>query len=209
MNDNQRAERRASILDAAARCKVKAEGGYVLASQVAAEAGVSTRTINRYFPDYDTMIYEAAARYLRNRFKNIVNAYKLLDMKGLNGRQRLIAFMNMLVNSYEKDISATIVYIEANIRCISIGMDKKFEKLNLGNEISNIIVGNISDGVNDGSIINTIEPKKAMLMISANFNGLMQRLLYISRSNDTDYTIKDIFALMREYIVMIDMYLKP
>lgn len=65
MNSVDREQKISEILDAVIACQEEYNEDIVLISHIAAKAGISTRTLNRYFPDTEIMFFEAAARYLK------------------------------------------------------------------------------------------------------------------------------------------------
>ena len=51
------------ILNAVIACKIEAAGEEVSLTKVSSRAGISERTLNRYFSDKEMMFYEAAIKY--------------------------------------------------------------------------------------------------------------------------------------------------
>lgn len=88
-------------------------------------------------------------------------------------------------------------------------MKKKYRKPGFGGEINKILMQNIEEGICDGSIRNNVNPTKMCVMISANFNGLMQRMMFVYHTKQTVITTDEIFSLLDEYLSMLDDYLQP
>lgn len=89
MRTDKKEQLREKILDAVIKCKRATGGGFIKLTDVAALAGISDRTLNRYFPDKEELICEAAVKSLRNRGKMLIERYNAEDKEGLNGCQRI------------------------------------------------------------------------------------------------------------------------
>lgn len=200
----------ATILDAVIACKIEVEGRSIQTTQIAAKARMSTRTLNRYFPNKDIMIFEAAVKYLNGRYDEIIKRYEAsVDTTKLNGLERLNHFMNVQINDCKQNPVNAMLFVDASIYCISIGSEHKLRKPGFGGTISRIVVSCLESGIQDGSIKSTLSPQKTCILISSNFNGLMQRIAFIHKMSPELFEAECLFELLDEYVTMLNLYLKP
>lgn len=209
MQRKEKQVRMNEILDAVNYCEKKYGIDHIQISQVAARAGVSTRTVNRYFPEKKMLLFDATVRYLEESYEKIVERAKRLEGVGLSGRERLISFLTLQTKAYQEDVAEAVRYVEANIRCISFSMETKQVRTGFRNDISKIVYQIIEEGIQDKSIRGSLNPRMVTLMISSNINGLLQRVVFSFRTNQEKGSISEIFCIIDEYLSMLDQYLMP
>ncbi|HKM28447.1 MAG TPA: TetR/AcrR family transcriptional regulator [Anaerovoracaceae bacterium] len=196
------------ILDAAISCHRENNCGSIQITDVAARAGVSTRTLHRYFAQKDELVGQASIRILEHVYKDFAEEYYKLDTQGLNGLDKLMRFMNSQVEFYKRDSEGAILFVEAMLIAMRRGLLKGFREANLGREIGDIITANVELGIKDGSIRSDIDPKKVTLLVVTNFNGLMQNATFLMHS-DFDKLQEDwVFSLFEEYNQMLRKYIE-
>ena len=197
------------ILNAVILCKYESEGGPIQITQVAAKAGISTRTLNRYFPEKDEMICTAAALFLNRKYAEFAEKYASFDKSALNGREKLMFFLRSQKDYYKADPVNAVLFVDANINCIRLGVKKGGVQTSFGKEIREIVVSSISEGQADGSVKLGIDPEATALLISANFNGLMQKLTFTYRSDLPENKKTQAYSIFDEYLKMLELYLMP
>lgn len=196
------------ILDAVIRCKHETMGGDIRITQVAAAAGVSTRTLHRYFPEKDEMIYSAAVKFLEERYERLAQQYYSADMSGTNGLERITRFLRLLGKAYDIEAACALMLIDANIRYTCSAITKNYKKVSIGGRLREIIVSNIEAGIRDGSIRSDIVPLNTSLLISANFHGLMERVVFIYYASEDNQEKNCVSVVFDEFIKMLDGYLR-
>lgn len=198
------------ILKAAIKCKYEAGINDVQVTQIAAKASISTRTLNRYFPDKEEMIATASLKYLRDQYEEIVEEYsKLEDLDQMNGLERLIRFLGMRINHYLSDMNYAVVFVDANINCIRSGVRKDTFNVYLGAETRKLVLEDLSLGIKDGSIRADIDVEVVSALLSSSFNGLMQRMIFVLRTSQMEEKKKQTKQIFVEYVAMVKKFLQP
>ena len=202
-----RDQRAARILDAVIEHMLET-GGKLQSAQVAVRAGISTRTLNRYYPDRDQLLYEAAVRYLDAQYSAIIRRYEGLNLSGMSGRQRLLTFMRTQIEVYRRDLTAAAAYVDANISCVYLGSQRNYRRPGFDGRIMALLVRDLEAGIQDGSVRAALDPARTGLLIAANFNGLMQRLAFQRASAPSEADRLNL-ELLEEYLMMLELYLQP
>ncbi len=73
------------ILDAAISCVLALGVDNVQVAQIAAKAGISTRTLHRYYPYKAALLSDAAAKHLWGVYTSFADAYDGMDKDGKTG----------------------------------------------------------------------------------------------------------------------------
>ena len=209
MTDPKKEQRIEAILDAVIACRIEAGARPVQAAQIAAKAGVSTRTINRYFPNKDIMLFEASAKYLTQRLALVVSRCNRQLPSDASGCDRLLSFLRSLIVQYRSDIDLATLFMEKNVSCAYISMTTNCRRATLGGEIRRILEGYLSDGLRDGSIRPHLDVDRISLMIAANLNGLMQRVAFLRDVKPQRVTGDSLLSVFDDYIDMLARHLQP
>ncbi|NLG05752.1 MAG: TetR/AcrR family transcriptional regulator [Clostridia bacterium] len=196
------------ILDSVITCKLNADGAEVALSQIASRAGISERTLNRYFPDKEMLLYDAAVRHLNQIYTAFAKRYKKADLNGLNGLERLILLIHMQTEHNKEDMSCAKAYVRAYTTAFRAAVYRDLPVIAYDAPVRDIVIQCIQDGIADGSIRDDINPSNMYLMISSNYIGLIQRLIYFYHVGDTKDKQKekqkeDLFLVIDQYIEML------
>lgn len=197
------------ILDAVISCKRDAAGGDISITQVAARAGMSDRTLNRYFPDKERMVYLAAVRYLISHVKAISDRYVALDKTGLNGRQRLVQYIRTHVDHYRADMAEALLFVSAHACCISTAVGEKLRSSEYDTLSRQILFDCVERGVQDGSIRSDAVPLDVYLLVSSNFTGLVHRLVFLYSVDQTEPDQRKAILSIFDKYLLLDDYLRP
>ncbi|MDD2954871.1 MAG: TetR/AcrR family transcriptional regulator [Oscillospiraceae bacterium] len=199
-----------AILDAVISCKKEAMGREVSRSEIASRAGISERTLSRYYPDKDLMVYEAAVRYLRSRYEAVAGQYRAVDTSGMNGLERLLLLAQIRIQNYEKDTESAQMFVRAYITALNTAVYHRLPSAGFDAPAREIVLSCIREGVRDGSIRGDVVPVDAYLMLSSNFNGLVFRLIYMcSIEFSPEEHKKELLLVFRQYLEMLKGYLEP
>lgn len=77
-------------------------------------------------------------------------------------------------------------------------------------EIRDLVIAIIKEGIKDGSIRSNVNPLDTFLLTSSNFNGLAQRLIYLySVDQSKTEQREEILHVFDYYLKMLWEYLKP
>lgn len=198
-----------AILDAVIDCKYKAQGGDVQVTQAAARAGVSTRTLNRYFPDKDEMIYLAAIRFLNRRYAEMGLIYNGKDLGGKNGMERIDAMLQMQADYYRANPAEATMMDSARLMYTLGSLKESYPKAQVGLDFRNLFLDNMALGQRDGSIRRELNARNTWVMVTATFNGLLHRLAYLNATKSEMIGWETFFMIFGDFKAMIGQYLHP
>ncbi len=199
---------REKILDAFITCKLEVNGANVSHVQVASRAGISERTLNRYFPDKDMLNFFAAVRYMRQITEAFSELFCSADLSDKNGLERLIYFLRLEVNSHEQNIARAKVFVRAYTIALRTALTNNLLVSDYDEKIRETVTACIAAGIDDGSIRRELDPYKCYILITSNYLGMMQRLVYCDSVVFEDKERKDeFFSSFNNYIDMLEEYL--
>lgn len=199
---------RTNILDAVIACKIDASGAEVSLSQISCRAGISERTLNRYYPDKEMLLYDAAIRHLRQLYEACADRYEVIEKTGLNGLQRLMLLIKMQVERYQTELTCAKVFVRAYTTALRTAVYRDLPVSGCDAPVRNIVLQCIEDGVADGSIRPDAAPIDTYMMISSNYMGLVQRLIYCYSVEFTqEEHKKELLLVFNKYLHMLQEYL--
>ncbi len=203
--DSRNTER--AILDAVIECKYEFKLAPIQMTQVAARAGVSTRTLYRYYPDKNELLYSAAARFLQREYDVFASHYAALDKTGMNGLERLVLLLRTQRNYYSSDQIKSLLFSHANSFydfCVS---GQRNAQGVMSERIQSIAASCIADGISDGSIRDSLDFAAICSMVVAGMDGMMRYLTHINRAGTESVGAGEPDAVFESYIEMLSMYL--
>ncbi len=196
------------ILDAAIQCRYQAKTvEEIQITQIAARAGISTRTLHRYFSDKAELLACASNKFLKQKYFDILEGYLSSADPKKNGMERLLDFIAVRKNAYIEDPVYAAMFVEANINCIRAVTKSGVNQFDLGNEMRNIVILNVELGMKDGSMRKDLDLSATTLLLSASLNGVIQRMTFLFRTDTSDETKRQVAVVFDEYINMVRMYL--
>ena len=208
MERKTREELITQILDAVITCKSNAGGVNVPLAQIACQAGVSERTLSRYFPDSELLCYDAAIKYLRDKYDGLAKQYDLLDKRGLNGLKRLLLLARTAVDNLRTDIPSALIFVRAFTTAMRTAVYRKLPPSGFDAATRDIVLCCARDGMADGSIRRDVAPVDVYLMLSSNFHGLLQRTIYMYSLDQTETEHQaELLLVFHKYLEMFEQYL--
>ncbi|MDD2649248.1 MAG: TetR/AcrR family transcriptional regulator [Eubacteriales bacterium] len=186
----ENAEMRDAILDSVISCKIAADGSEVSLSQISCGAGVSERTVNRYFPDKDMMVFTAAARYLKRRYDAFAAKFRAVDVGGMNGLERILLLLRLQADANRSSMPAARTFIRAYITVLRTAIYRKIKAPTYDAEVKKIVAECIKIGKADGSIGVSVPSETVYTLLSSSYMGLLQQYIYsctAAASEDGDY----------------------
>ena len=201
-------EMKEHILDAVAVCKVKAAGEEVSLTQISSQAGISERTLNRYYPDKELLIYEAAVKYMRKRYEAFADIYHETDHYGMSALDRLISLIQLQAEYYQADTNMAKVFVRAFTTALRTAVYRNLPHTGYDASCRQIVIDCIEQGIKDGSMREDLVPMDVYILISSNFNGLVQRLIHMYSVCFTEEAYKrELSIVFQKYIAMVQEYL--
>ena len=178
-------------------------------TQIATTAGMSARTLSRYYPEKESLLADAASRYLTMNYAAFVENYEKTPKDGLSGRERLLLFLGLQKDHFKKQTLEAMMMVDLRFYRVRHSDVRPSWTIPGGDGVRGIVIGCIEDGMQDGSIREDIDPAITSALISATYNGMMQRLTMIHRSAMDDALKEPMYDLFERYIDMADCYLRP
>lgn len=204
--DNE--ETRDSILDAVIFCKTEAAGADVSLARISCRAGISERTLNRYFPDKEMLLYQAAILYLRRTYSACAKMYESLKKDNMTGLERLMSIVSAQIERNQTELNTTKVFVRAYTTALRTAVYRNLPVTGYDTPVRDIVVSCIEDGIADGSIRSDNNPIDVYLLISSNYMGLVQRLIYFYSVDFTkEEHKKELLLVFNKYLSMLREYL--
>lgn len=169
---------RLTILDSVIACKKQAAGADVSLAQISSRAGISERTLNRYFPDKEMLYYDAAVRFLRMRYDAFAQQYLAADKAGLNALARLLLLLEMQISQNSRDMPAAKTFVRAFTTALRTAVYRELPVPGYDASVRDIVLKLIEEGVAEGSMRPDAVPMDTYLLVSSNYIGLVERLIY-------------------------------
>lgn len=196
------------ILEAVIACKITASGAEVSQSRIASEAKISERTLNRYFPDKEKMMYDAAIVYLKRRYDAFAESFEVADKTGMDALDRLCLLIKMQMEKNRMDMNGAKVFVRAFTTALRTAVYRNLPVSGHDASVREIVIADIKDGIKEGSIRGDVDPSDMYLLISSNYIGLIQRLIYMySVQSTAEEHKKKLLLVSDKYILMLREYL--
>lgn len=196
-----------SILDALIACKYDAGGGSFQVTQVAAKAGMSTRTLHRYFPDKELMTFMAAIRFLDSRYGELEETYNARLAEGDTGLDRLACLLSIQKEYYQTDAVTAIMMVSASVNYIHGKIDRNFPGNPVDSSFTRLVMCCVEMGVRDGSMRAGLDPTVTSLLICASYQGMMQRLAFAFKTDCSEAEKGRRLKAFDAYMEMLKDYL--
>jgi len=198
------------ILDAVIRCKYEAKGGNVQITQISSLVGISDRTLNRYFPDKELMIYLASLKMLRLSSAELLKEYRARIEPGMNGKERFLLLVKTQIDKFHSESMNALMFASAVATCVDTAISKKICYPSYDNEVERAVVSDIEIGKLDGSVRSDVDPADVYCLTSSSFNGLAERIIYLCNVGVSDEEQKKkLLCAFDDYLDMIDCYISP
>lgn len=191
------------ILDAVISCRRKDFYNDLQMTQVAALVGVSVRTVNRYYPDKEKLICMAAFKFQSDYYNSRIAEFENTKDDNQSGKDLLIGFLKYLKNCYQQDKEDTVFLGRAALRCMQYGYMKEFDVKSVRYNLKDYMTGIFNKGKDDGSIKNTLDTEKSVMLIASTFGGIFERLAVIS-VNLQSIEIPHVYELFDEYFIALN-----
>lgn len=196
------------IVLAAIQCMRHFGAENVQVAQIAAQAGISTRTLNRYYPEKNILLSEAAYCYVLDKYAEFAASYRAADKAGLSGLERLCLFLRMQRNYCQTDLMDAMAFVDMNLfrlRHEALGDYRNDPRAGC---IRVIVRDDLRRGIQDGSIRATLDEDRTAALISATYNGMMQRLTHVFQSDQPPEQKQRLFPIFDDYLAMLTGYLQ-
>ena len=199
----------ARILDATIACVFEYGLDAVQLTQIATTAGMSARTLSRYYPEKEALLADAATRYLSANYAAFVENYEKAPKAGLSGRERLLLFLSLQKDHFKERTLEAMMMVDLRFYRVRHGNTRPSWTIPGGDGVRGIVIDCIEDGMRDGSIRTDLDPAMTSALISATYNGMMQRMTMIYRSAMDDARKEPLYGMFGNYIDLADRYLRP
>ncbi len=197
-----------NILDAAIDCIVGSGVDTVQITQIAAGAGISTRTLNRYYPEKNGLLSEAASKFLWKTYTTIIEEYEKVNKTGTTGLERLLLFLKLWKDYYRTDAVEAMMFIDMKMSRVRHGMKKYSWTVPGGDRIKEIVIDALERGKQDGSIRDGIDSSRASALVTATYNGVIQRKMCLSCSASPQEAGNGLLDIFNDYIDMLVVYVR-
>lgn len=196
-----------SIIDAAIECILALGLDHVQITQIAAGAGISTRTLHRYYPEKEALLSDAASKYLWYAYTSFADHYEKADKTNMTGLQRLLLLLQSQRNYYRTDTIGAMMFVDMRMYHLRHGQTRHACAVAGAERVRNIVIDNLEACKADGSIRKDIDSSRTSAMISSSYNGVMQRMTLIYRSDMPEEKKSEAVLMFDDYMEMLTAYL--
>ena len=205
VNKEQESER---ILDAVIWCKYQNNGGFVQLTQAAAKAGISSRTLSRYFPDKDKLLSAAAARYLQAKYCEYAEGFRGAESEKASGLDTLLRFIRYLFGRFrENELDARMITDAIFYYARAEGSDA-FPQIQFDCAVKDKFTAYMKKGIGDGSIRRGADPEEAVLLLASTFIGLVLKLSCVALADTPEPKKQLALRVFERYMEQMELCLK-
>ena len=197
------------IVDAAITCIRESGTDKVQITQIAAQAGMSTRTLHRYYPEKEALLADAAAKFLGTVYASFATAYSQADKTGLTGLSRLLLLLRLQRELCHENSVDAMLYLDMRSRHPQYDLHKNAWCARGNKSLQQIVIRDLEAGKQDGSIRSDIDTERLAAMIFASATGVIQRSICGSNSELPQEQTRRQHHILDDYIEMLTGYLRP
>ncbi|VYU72738.1 transcriptional regulator BetI [Eubacterium limosum] len=175
---DQREENMPRVIEAAIWCFENVGIEKTTRVLIAKKAGVTVRSIQRYFGTLENLIVEAIGVYMQ-RYNNCLKAeLNRLAESNANGYEQLIAFLRNHLNYYRPDMPKSLVVHEMELYFLKhdIPLTVLYQKV-FNNKTQRSVIGELfKKGLDDGSIKKHSDIEVIYAYLVTTFPGMLIRI---------------------------------
>ena len=147
-------------------------------------------------------------KYLGKLFDVCAETYNNINKSHMNGLEKICMLLQLQIDKYKNDIMSAKSFVRAFSTALYTAVYRNLPVAVFDANAKEVLLQCINEGIEDGSIRKNVVPMDVYLLISSNFNGLTQRLIYIySVEFSEENNKKELFAVFEQYLVMLKDYL--
>lgn len=197
------------IKDAAIECALRDGMDLVQVAQIAKKAGMSTRTVNRYYPEKDALLADAATKYLWGFYVSFVEEFEKMPKDGLSGREKLLLLLSCQRDFCKTDTMTAMMMIDLRFYRLRHSSELNSVTIPGSEKVKRVVIDCLEEGRADGSIRAELDNETSAMLFSVTYNGMMQRLTMIYRSGMPEEVKEKVFLVFDQYYEMVERYLTP
>lgn len=200
---------RMKILEAVMTCKELELGEEPQLTQIAAAAGISVRTLNRYYPNKDDLVCLAYLRFLQKKYDEVIYRFEKTDLSQQNGYEQLLSFFSMSLSLDKGNTDEAFLMSYAYFKCVQFGMKepKLFKEMTSRGRA--VIAKLLEKGRQDRSIKAGLDIETTIDIIETGFNGVMQKMVMANKDHLPEQELARVISLYRELGKILECYMQP
>lgn len=206
---NRQSNTKAKILEAVLTCKELEQGEEPQLTQIAAAAGISVRTLNRYYPNKEDLVCLAYLRFLQMKYDEIVQRFEKMDMSNLNGYEQLLSFFSISRSLDKENTDDAFLMSFAYIKCVQFGMKEPKTLRDATSRARAVIARLLEKGQQDHSVRSGLDIETTIDIIDTGFNGVMQKMVMANKDLFPEQEKAHVLSLYRELGTILECYLQP
>lgn len=204
---NRQGNTKTRILEAVLTCRELEHGEEPQLTQIAAAAGISVRTLNRYYPNKDDLVCLAYLRFLQKKYGEIIARFEKMDLSQQNGYEQLRSFFSISRSLDKGCADEAFLMSFAFIKCVQFGLKepKLFKQMTARSRA--VIAGLLEKGRQDGSVRAELDVEITIDIIETGFNGVMQKMVMAHKDSAPEQELARVMSLYRELGKMLENYI--
>lgn len=209
-NEEIREENIKKVLKCAIEC-FKVHGlELTTVTMVAKRAGLTTRSLQRYFGNKNNLVMQAMALLLNQSYIEIKNCFENESFLTMTGFEQIIEILKIRADHVKKHYEITINITELEVyfskNNLSLGIFKK----HMGDGTGYVEVASaaaIETALQDGSIRKDIDKDIVFQMVTTAYKGLLQRVAFLYCDEKSQQKTNP-ELLIDSFITVLTAYLK-
>lgn len=204
----QRSNTKAKILEAVLACKEQDMSDEPQLTQIAAKAGISVRTLNRYYPNKEDLICLAYLQFLQMKFDEIICRFEKMDLSNLNGYERLLTFFSVSKYLDKDNIDKAVFLSYVYTKCVQYGMKEPKPFKAMTARCRAIVATLLEKGQRDHSVKPGLDIDTTINIIEIGFSGLMKKMVMADSNNMMEQEKPHVLSLYRELKDILECYMR-
>lgn len=176
---------------------------------IAKAAGVTSRSVYRYFGTKENLVLQVAIDFLNKGFGTVEKHIAKKNFQEKNGLKQVEDFFNLQIKYFKEEPADALMLkeFEVFLRKHADSEELMTVYVERFNERKNILEMALQKGIDDGTIRNDIDLDLVSRTLAVSFAGVLQRIaLYYSNKKMRKVVKAD--ELLAEFNVVVEYYLK-
>ena len=207
---DQREENMPRVIEAAIWCFENIGIEKTTRVLIAKQAGVTVRSLQRYFGTLENLIVEAIGVYMQRYSNSLHSELNQLVESNANGYEQLIAFLRNHLNYYRPDMPASLVVHEMELYFLKhdIPLTLLYQKI-FNSKTQRSVMGELfQKGLDDGSIKKRPDIEVIYAYLVTTFPGMIIRISMMGAAYKHVPTTVTTEMIFDKYIEILDSLIK-
>lgn len=172
------------VYEAATQCFLEMGIHATQQKDIAERAGLTTRSLQRYFPSKDAMLLAVSKKLIYEHCIELLKAFENYNREPHTGLEQTLFWLQLhfpLVGEYAQKL-LLLIEIDIYLKRQKILSSEIIHEIPVITKTTAVLQSTIEKGIQDGSIKEHLDPQWERTMISTTFIGLIQRIVILGEN---------------------------